>query len=307
MKKFYLSAAMTVSFLVACSDEGNTTTYVSEEIGTLNSQVQGELPACTADDKGKFFFMPGTKDVVHCSDGAWVPLAASSVSHKDTVGTASDTTIEKKGTESNLLAEEIESCEALYDSTNLHVVTLDCGSFNVVTYIEPDPNVFVITGKDIVDTRDSAVYRTIVIGNQTWLRDNISLDVEGSKECTYVRCGRLYTWAAAQDVCPEGTHLPTEEEFMTLEKFVDSVNGTAPVGRDLVAKDDNKYEYRGNDVFGFEAHATWPYGESRYWTATEDTNDVTKARYMKVTINNAYVATDVKTYQNVVRCIVDNL
>ena len=135
---------MTVSFLVACSDGDNTTTYVNEDIATLNSPAQGELPACTADDNGKFFFMPGTKDVVLCSGGAWVSLASNPVSHKDSVGSVSDTTVEKKGSVTNLSAEEIEACTASFDSTDLHSVTIDCGSFSVVTNVYPDEETSII-------------------------------------------------------------------------------------------------------------------------------------------------------------------
>ena len=210
---------MTVSFLVACSDGDNTTTYVNEDIATLNSPAQGELPACTADDNGKFFFMPGTKDVVLCSGGAWVSLASNPVSHKDSVGSVSDTTVEKKGSVTNLSAEEIEACTASFDSTDLHSVTIDCGSFSVVTNVYPDEETSIIKGDDIVDARDSTVYRTVVIGKQTWLRDNASYEVGGSKECSYINCGLLYTWDAAQEACPEGTHLPTEEEFQELVHY----------------------------------------------------------------------------------------
>jgi uncharacterized protein (TIGR02145 family) len=305
MKNLYLfTTAMTVSFLVACSDGDNTTTYVNEDIATLNSPAQGELPACTADDNGKFFFMPGTKDVVLCSRGAWVSLASNPVSHKDSVGSASDTTVEKKGSVTNLSAEEIEACTASFDSTDLHSVTIDCGSFSVVTNVYPDEETSIIKGDDIVDARDSTVYRTVVIGKQTWLRDNASYEVGGSKECSYINCGLLYTWDAAQEACPEGTHLPTEEEFQELVHYVNSVNGDTPTGKDLIARYDKDYKYLGNDFFGFEAHAILPYGESQFWSSSEDSTNTSNARYFRVMPSAAGVQTKAKTEQIAVRCIV---
>ncbi|MBO6076389.1 MAG: fibrobacter succinogenes major paralogous domain-containing protein [Fibrobacter sp.] len=103
----------------------------------------------------------------------------------------------------------------------------------------------------LTDERDGQTYKTVTIGSQTWMAENLNYQTANSycydnivyNSTTY---GRLYTWAAAMDsvgiwskngkgcgygktygktcsptypvrgVCPEGWHLPTIAEFETL-------------------------------------------------------------------------------------------
>ena len=141
------------------------------------------------------------------------------------------------------------------------------------------------------DARDGKIYKTVRIGSQTWMAENLNHETNGSYcyEDDPANCekyGRLYTWAAAMDsaavfseggkgcgygrrctptypvrgVCPEGWHLPSDAEWGALEKFVaDSLFGgkTYSVGYALKSasgwESDNGKPGDGSDAFGFGA------------------------------------------------------
>ena len=78
------------------------------------------------------------------------------------------------------------------------------------------------------DARDGKTYRTVTIGSQTWMAENLNFEMAESycyaDEPHYCRkYGRLYLWRAAMDACPEGWHLPSKEEYATLIEFVGGV------------------------------------------------------------------------------------
>ncbi|MCD6332296.1 MAG: hypothetical protein J7L89_03390 [Bacteroidales bacterium] len=75
------------------------------------------------------------------------------------------------------------------------------------------------------DIRDSRTYQTIQIGDQVWMSENLNFPVTGSwafeNQASYpADYGRLYTYEAAAASCPDGWHLPTDDEWRTLEQFL---------------------------------------------------------------------------------------
>jgi uncharacterized protein (TIGR02145 family) len=76
------------------------------------------------------------------------------------------------------------------------------------------------------DTRDGNTYRTVKIGHQTWMAENLNYDTERGCSCykeEILNCdkyGRLYDWNAARYVCPTGWHLPSRKEFESLKNFI---------------------------------------------------------------------------------------
>lgn len=154
-----------------------------------------------------------------------------------------------------------------------------CNSSLWITKIE-----FVGEYGTLTDERDNKTYKTVTIGTQTWMAENLNYS-DSVNYPRQIRCynnsldscakyGRLYTWTATMDsvgtfstngkgcgygktcsptypvrgICPEGWHLPTKAEFETL---FTTVGGESTAGKML--KSTSGWISNGNDAFGFSA------------------------------------------------------
>ena len=75
-----------------------------------------------------------------------------------------------------------------------------------------------LKGNVFVDTRDYQVYKTVKIGEQVWMAENLNYEMEES-ECQGCNYGRLYTWKEARKICPDGWHLPSYDEWNQLLNY----------------------------------------------------------------------------------------
>ena len=76
----------------------------------------------------------------------------------------------------------------------------------------------------IMKDKAGRVYKTVVIANQLWMKENMNYEVDSpwavscpnDDPALCDKYGRLYTWSIAKDLCPVGWHLPTALELQTL-------------------------------------------------------------------------------------------
>jgi uncharacterized protein (TIGR02145 family) len=159
-------------------------------------------------------------------------------------------------------------------------------------------------------------YKTVKIGNQTWMAENLNSNAEGSKcygdnpaNCnTY---GRLYDWETALTVCPSGWHLPTQEDYATL---IATVGGNATAGTKLKTTSgwDNG---NGTDDYGFSALPGGNFegdqgfntaGQRGYWWgASEYDEDIAYGFSIRGNENSAAGNEREKTRFFSVRCLKD--
>lgn len=175
------------------------------------------------------------------------------------------------------------------------------------------------------DKRDGRIYRTVEIGDDTWMADNMkytdNTDLltkntwcynDSTQNCETF--GRLYTWDAAtlegtvQGICPDGWHVSTRDDWENLIAFI---NDDANIGLKLKSSNYWKDLYFPKNDYGFSAlpagyrdtlyHAK--NNSAHFWTSTE-VNDNT-AFYFDIEIANKVIAkyAKEKTTARSVRCV----
>ena len=115
----------------------------------------------------------------------------------------------------------------------------------------------------MTDNRDGKTYKTVTIGSQTWMAENLAYETLYSFEYDWpiddMKMGLFYDWDYAvygglnkRDICPNGWHLPSKSEWSQLIDYV----GGREFAFNLKSKNYWDYESgvtRGVDRYGFSA------------------------------------------------------
>ena len=181
--RIFLIALFLVAFgFVACDDSGTSSTEQNAD----TEQVSSSSVNLTVEQESSSSVVPNdTKQ--------------SSSSEKD---------VEVKSSSSiNSAVEPESSAEGENNSSSSSLVNLDGWIWDKETYLNPEINY-----GTMMDERDGKIYKTVKIGDQTWMAENLNYSdsvktpsLKGKSWCykndeKYCDvAGRLYTWAAAID------------------------------------------------------------------------------------------------------------
>jgi uncharacterized protein (TIGR02145 family) len=167
-----------------------------------------------------------------------------------------------------------------------------------------------------IDDRDGKIYRYVTIGTQIWMAENLNYshnetigycygstsgDRRDNENCAIY--GRLYSWwpdarngspssdlepSGVQGICPDGWHLPSTREWITLEN---AIGGSHIAGTKLKANNGWNADGNGTDDYGFsalpggrrnpESGRFYDIGEyGSWWTASEMGSSYGRSIYM---------------------------
>ena len=181
-------------------------------VGTYYA-TEDSLSNCTAKREGEKAYIADEGTALKCTDGEWkeVKAADQGRSEPDDDSPKSSSSTSDTPTSSSTPIEDLSS-----------------SSIKI-----PEPEEGTLT-----DSRDGKTYKTVVIGTQTWMAENLNYaatssvcPLENSAYCT--KYGRLYLPGGASTYCPSGWHVPSLSEWTVLYNYVDANNGAEGVGKSL--------------------------------------------------------------------------
>ncbi len=192
------------------------------------------------------------------------------------------------------------------------------------------------TANTLKDLRDGKVYKTVKIGNQVWMAENLNFETDSSfcySDSAYFCAmhGRLYKWAAAvgksesecgygntcslpsgdvQGVCPSGWHLPSKAEF---ESLIATVGEDSTAGKVLKSASGWTAGGYGTDDFGFAALPAGTRGHGGgysgayflgfFWSSTEISDNSAFNMYLTFDGDSVHQSVDIKDFAFSVRCV----
>jgi len=206
----------------------------------------------------------------------------------------------------------------------------DGGGNDVVTKTCVQDTVYSSVGikyGSLLDERDGHTYKTVKIGDQTWMAENMKFKCEGRfwvADSEY-----FYTWTSAlndeklfdednlprivRGICPEGWHVPSPADFESLLVYV---GGEDSAGINLKSVDDG-----GSDIYGFSAkligyYSTWyrkiqdAGDQVNFWAA--DSNNAREGYAIALKIGTSFgksvgrIGDSASDYGSPVRCVKDS-
>ena len=213
-------------------------------------------------------------------------VAESSSSEKSSSSVAeSSSSVESSSSEEPSSSSVVESSSSVAESSS----SLEIESSSSITLSSSSEtptvkSIYDAENNTLTELRDNQVYKTVTIGEQIWMAENLNYDYKaGSKSFCYndstKYCdsyGRLYVKEIKDTVCPDKWHLPDSLEWEKIIQIAGWKNG--PLKADSSWAPWQNKETNGTNETGFSALAAGMrtalgsgYGEinrkARFWMA----------------------------------------
>lgn len=148
---------------------------------------------------------------------------------------------------------------------------------------------FDASSNTLKDSRNGKTYKTVKIGNQVWMAENLDYETANSicGEMEYLTLyGCLYSWDEAKTACPVGWHLPSQADWNMLIEFVGDSSTAGKILKATNTWSDKGHYKDGSDDYGFTAlpggvrlpqkgktHQSFVNSGAFFWSATEVDDD----------------------------------
>ena len=272
-------AVLAGNTLLGCSDDKQDFYTLRVDHPNDISESTFKTLKCNKSLEGEYVYIIETEQIFECYNKEWIEVilsssSESSSSEEEIESSSSEEIVEESSSseeeieesssseeeieESSSSEEEIEesssseeaeesssSEEAIEESSSSEKASSSSTGYNLISPVKPCRNSEIDTCQYGVleDERDGQTYKTVVIGEQTWMTQNLNYDLDDSRrQACYknepdicARFGKLYTWPGAMDydknrcqdaaycslastqgICPNGWHIPSIKDWQVL-------------------------------------------------------------------------------------------
>ena len=209
MKPLFILSVAAALFAACGSGDGDENAVTQPETGDIDF-LQESSNSLDKGENGENFVTSGSNAIM--SSGAVNMSSTTPVASSET----RDIDFLRESSSSLGLGGNGCACSSSRSNTSMSSGTVNMSSGNRFVFSDTE-----FSQGTIMDSRDGRTYKTVTIGSQTWMSENLNYEVENSYcyEDNPAYCkefGRLYTLDAAKTACPAGWHLPTKDDWWTL-------------------------------------------------------------------------------------------
>lgn len=280
---------------IESSDHASSSSSAPTEDSASSSSVASspslEESSCSAESSSsKDVAGSSFGDVIASSSAKQSSSSSSSVkvtSSSDYASSSSSAPTEDPESSSSVASSSSEKLSSsLASSSSVSSSSLESSSSIESSSSVKDGSEYDAVAQTLTDLRDDQVYKTVKIGDQIWMAENLNFEYDegaagsfcyNNKADSCAKYGRLYLWSAAMDsaavfsddaegcgfgtacasketfrgLCPEGWHLPSTTEWETLFATVGGMDNAGKMLRSASGWIEECSD--GEDAYGFKA------------------------------------------------------